>query len=112
MTSEYGSRDHTHRPHYHAIIFGVSSKFSALIEKAWSKGFVKVKPVNYKTCAYVAKYIMKGSSRHAEKQAFESGRGKKPNFFTMSRRPGIGINAVLKRISEFKARLYVSPPGS
>jgi hypothetical protein len=72
---EYGSEKNSHRPHYHAIIFGwtpgdkeyfFSNEFgdpvytSETISKLWKrKGFITVSPVNYRTCAYVARYTTK-----------------------------------------------------
>jgi hypothetical protein len=72
---EYGSEANSHRPHYHAIIFGwspgdkeyfFSNEYgdpvykSELVLKAWkNKGFITVSPVNYRTCAYVARYTTK-----------------------------------------------------
>lgn len=98
---EYGG--HTLRPHYHAIIYGLTlSDFpdlyvhgmnelnqlyfvSSLFTNIWSNGFTLLSDVSYKTCAYVARYNVK--------KAY--GDNIKPNdlaedsFVLMSRRPGI-----------------------
>lgn len=65
---EYGKT--TLRPHYHAILFGVSD--SRVIEKAWSKGFVKVLPVSVETFRYVTSYIDKGDSWSRQKLYYNS----------------------------------------
>lgn len=66
-TGEYGDR--TYRPHYHAIIMGISlaehhigQKGHCLkgpINDAWEKGFVNLGTVNAKSIRYVANYINK-----------------------------------------------------
>ena len=54
---EYGGQ--TFRPHYHAIVFGLSYSFEPVIAEAWKQGFVKVEEVNIRTCNYVAGYVQK-----------------------------------------------------
>lgn len=104
---EYGTQ--TFRPHYHLIIFGLDCQYefhskSALgdnyytspeIDKAWRDqygdpiGYHLIAPATWKTCAYVARYILK-------KQVGEDGRKEyrrlniEPPFTRMSRRPGVG----------------------
>lgn len=98
---EYGGR--TLRPHYHAIIFGLSlSDFpdlsvhgmnelnqlyfiSPLLTEIWSNGFTLLSDVSYKTCAYVARYNVKkayGDNVKPHELADDT-------FVLMSRRPGI-----------------------
>lgn len=55
---EYG--EHTHRAHYHAIVFGLSVlDASILMPDVWTKGFFKIMPVYYESCRYVCNYVMK-----------------------------------------------------
>lgn len=55
---EYGdSYEGTHRPHYHAILFG--SEDPEIINKTWTNGFVDVGDVTPRSCAYVAGYVSK-----------------------------------------------------
>ena len=97
---EYG--DHTFRPHYHAIIFGLkipdleyfgqSTGFPVYISKfisdVWSKGHVLIAPVSWSTCAYTARYVVKKANRYSkDSSAFDL---IEPEFCLMSRRPGIG----------------------
>ncbi|WGL31391.1 replication initiator protein [Dipodfec virus UOA04_Rod_1011] len=96
---EYGSKGF--RPHYHIIIFGwcpddlvyshsdnKKIKFyrSKIVADIWKKGFITVCPVVQKeVIPYVCKYLQKFNS-FPDKFT-------KP-FITMSRRPGIGYNAL------------------
>lgn len=106
---EYG--DQTKRPHYHAIVFGCNMpdlKFysedengilytSATLDAIWGKGECKIGEVNYKTCAYVARYVVKkvdGAKKDAGHYLTVDMDGvlseREPEFSRMSRRPGIG----------------------
>lgn len=85
---EYGEK--FGRPHYHAIIFGVSVSEKRIIEKVWPFGFVKLENVNQKTCRYVTKYITKaplGRSRYDKYMETRT-----PPFALQSR--GIGLRYV------------------
>lgn len=101
---EYGST--TDRPHYHAIIFGLSlDDFpdkvplkknelgelwynSPYFTEIWDQGYTVLSEVSWQTCAYVARYVQKkvyhGSSFLTD--LFDC----QPEFSLMSRRPGIG----------------------
>lgn len=99
---EYGSQ--TMRPHYHAIVFGLSIPDkvpyaksalgyqyynSALLDATWRQGYVVVGEATWDTCAYTARYILKkqtGKEAAAHYQVL----GIEPEFVRMSRRPGIG----------------------
>lgn len=101
MCGEYGS--HTIRPHYHAIIFGLHLDDlvpykqndrgdwlynSPWLESIWKKGFVVVGDVNYESCSYTARYVLKKANTDMT-SVFEAA-GIQPEFTLMSRRPGIG----------------------
>lgn len=102
-SGEYG--ENTHRPHYHAIIFGLGLEDfdlklhcmnelkqpvyeSKLLERIWSNGYVTICEVSWQTCAYVARYVMK--KVYAGDQAIIENLGIEKEFAVMSRRPGIG----------------------
>ncbi len=73
LAGEYGST--THRPHYHAIIYGIGiNSFpdvvyrgqnklghpfytSPTLERIWSNGFIVFSSVTWRTCNYVARYV-------------------------------------------------------
>lgn len=86
---EYGDR--FGRPHYHAIIYGVSPQETDLIQKHWQHGFVKLGTVTEDSCAYVCKYMTKKiKGREAVENWKEQNPGLEQEFVLMSRRPGIG----------------------
>lgn len=102
MCGEYG--DEGSRPHYHAIMYNLPLKeiifheynenHEALyrcpeLEKIWGKGLIVAANVNWNTCAYVARYITKKVGLPTEQQYYDC-LGVKPEFFRMSRKPGIG----------------------
>lgn len=85
-TGEYGTK--THRPHYHAILFGRDflERSSPIndslythpdVLNAWGHGLVSIAPVTVASIMYVAGYVNK---KIADKDTFN----------LMSRRPGIG----------------------
>lgn len=105
LAGEYGTR--THRPHYHAIIFGLApeeldpewavyggrsggekgmEKRSTPLSQTWSYGLVHVGEVTRDSIQYCAGYVTKKFTK--------KGDGYAPEFALMSRRPGIGARAV------------------
>lgn len=99
MCGEYG--DNLSRPHYHAILFGAQFEDkrkwkrtphgvlfkSAELEDIWGHGYCSLGPVNFTTCAYVSRYVMK--KVYGEK-ADEFYGGKVPEYIRMSLKPAIG----------------------
>lgn len=103
---EYGEKNF--RPHYHACIFnfdfddkvlwksnnGVKLYTSQNLDDLWSDpdtgrslGFTTVGDVTFESAAYVARYITKKINGDKAPEHYQ---GKKPEYITMSRRPGIG----------------------
>jgi len=78
---EYGS--HTQRPHYHAIIFTDEVLKPLDIQKSWSKGLIRMDPLNPARAAYTAKYHTKGLDNRPHPLSA-------PPFRLMSRMPGLG----------------------
>ena len=117
---EYGSENL--RPHYHAIIFGRDFSgdrvyyrgrpprqlfVSPTLSKAWGKGFVSIGDVTYQSAAYVARYALKkrtGDQAEAAYTRVDHETGEcwrvKPEYVTMSRRPGIGATWFEKYASD------------
>lgn len=106
---EYG--ENLSRPHYHSILFGHEfndKKYyrtvgenrlytSETLEKLWGHGFCVIGDACFDTAAYVARYILKkqtGPKSDTHYQYIDPITGKshalKPEYTTMSRRPGIG----------------------
>lgn len=107
---EYGEQ--FGRPHYHACIFGFDFPDKKLwkttdrgdrlyrsesLEELWPFGHSSIGEVNFQSAAYVARYIMKKvngdrAAEHYTRVDPETGEVThlKPEYTTMSRRPGIG----------------------
>lgn len=106
---EYGEQ--SQRPHYHACLFNFDFPdkilwkecndqklyTSAILSELWPFGLSSVGSVTFESAAYVARYIMKkvtGSRAEAHYEALDPRTGeyvqRKPEYTTMSRRPGIG----------------------
>lgn len=101
---EYGEK--LSRPHYHAIIFGhrfgdldpVRPRLfsSPTLESLWGHGFVTIGDVSIESAAYVARYVCKkitgpNACKHYETMDTTTGEVHqvRPEYVTMSRRPGI-----------------------
>jgi hypothetical protein len=115
MCGEYGE-DFTHRPHFHACLFGVDfsdKKYfgkspagakmftSAILDGLWKKGFCTVQDLTFDSAAYVARYVMKkvtGDRANAIQHDgcpghytdIDTGVIRTPEFNHMSLKPGIG----------------------
>lgn len=88
---EYG--DNTQRPHYHAIVYGLSMYDRELIEENWDKGFCKIGSVTIESCNYVSGYIQKKLDK-SDKDYFP----RNPEFQCMSR--GIGKDYLIEHFEE------------
>lgn len=99
---EYGPK--LLRPHYHALIFGYDFPDKKLfrtnglgqkvytskqLEKLWPYGFSTIGAVTEESAQYVARYTLKKVFGKKQKEHYGE---KKPEYVTMSRRPGIGRN--------------------
>lgn len=110
---EYGEKNG--RPHYHAVLlnfdfpdkqplqlldYGSETKKlykSDSLERLWSKGHTSIGSVTFQSAAYVARYVVKkitGAMADEHYQRIDYLTGEvvhlKPEYSTMSRRPGIG----------------------
>ncbi len=103
---EYG--DQNGRPHYHACIFGLDFTedkqpwknelyTSETLTQLWGMGHVVAGPLTFESAAYVARYVMKKITGPMAEKHYE---GRKPEYSTMSRRPGIGQTWFEKFCSE------------
>lgn len=123
FSGEYGTR--THRPHYHAILFNLGLEdfpdrrlhsynelhqplyYSPTLEKIWSKGFILMGDVTWKTCNYVARYVDKKSVREdipMTNGVFDW----EPEFSLSSRRPGIGMRKAEELLASGRSSFPVS----
>lgn len=97
---EYG--DTTHRPHYHACLFGLDFKDKVLysrsngndlfrsdtLDRLWGNGNCLIGAMSAESAAYVARYCLKKLS--VDFKHYFKDEGIEPEFLAMSRRPGIG----------------------
>lgn len=112
---EYG--DQTDRPHYHAIVYGLDfaedrkiwrrgdkpTWRSVELDELWGNGTCDIGVVTPTSAAYVARYVMKkmGGAKakdHYTRVNFDTGEEYqlKPEYATMSRRPGLGTGWISK----------------
>lgn len=106
-SGEYGEK--SGRPHYHAILFGLSD--DPAIRATWPYGFVRVDPLTPAAIAYVAGYTSKKVGwklERGERVDYSTGEVYEfcPPFVLMSRRPGIGGDARIYRDSWRKSAVY------
>ncbi|AXL15129.1 replication initiator protein [Microviridae sp.] len=91
LCGEYGEK--THRPHYHAVLFGTDLRGgeydidgrmygSPLLDTTWGHGFASVGTLTMSSACYVAGYVQKKLDDP-------------DTFTTMSRRPPIGYHWAL-----------------
>lgn len=127
MCGEYG--ENFGRPHFHACLFNFDFDDKKLwqktssgsliyrskkLEALWPFGFSSIGDVNFKSAAYVARYIMKkitgrGSATHYEWVDKETGEihSRSPEFNKMSLKPGIGARWIQKFMSDVYPHDYV-----
>lgn len=100
MCGEYGSHG-TRRPHYHAILFGLTLDDlqpwkreptyvlyrSKTVESAWQNGFCTVGEIEPSCINYVCRYNLK---KVTGAKADDWYQGRTPEFLRMSLKPGIG----------------------
>lgn len=102
---EYGEK--LQRPHHHVLLFGRDFHDKKLwtqhegnnqyrseeLEKLWTKGQSIIGNVTPQSASYVARYAVKKiTGKYAQPHYL----GRKPEYVTMSRRPGIGHDWIIK----------------
>lgn len=117
---EYGTD--FHRPHHHCIIFGYdfpdkelffkSSSGcrvyrSPLLEDLWEYGFSSIGDVTFESAAYVARYCLKKVTGDPDSVKEYYG-DRKPEFVTMSRRPGIAAGWLKKFEGDIYPKDYIT----
>lgn len=95
IAGEYGPQ--THRPHYHALFFGVSHLFAADFCSIWPNGFASAGyDTSQDAIQYVAGYVTKKIIIRDKNDP------RVPEFALMSRRPAIGSLALKFIVDVFK----------
>lgn len=122
MCGEYGSENG--RPHYHACLFGLDFHAdrqvlrktqrhtlwsSPTLDANWRLGHASIGSLTFQSAAYVARYVMKkvtgkAAADHYTQVDPNTGEcwDRKPEFVTMSRRPGLGTSW----FENFKSDVY------
>ncbi len=99
---EYGTK--TWRPHYHAIIFGVTPE---QVEKAWGRGYCHFGKVSGDSIAYTIKYICKESRVPQHEQD-----DRLPEFSLMLKRMGLNyLTPQMTRWDVENEASYIIVPG-
>jgi len=131
MAGEYGTNQETGglgRPHFHALLFGFefrdqwfyeeknNAKYwrSPALEQLWPFGFSTITDVNFKTAAYVARYVMKKITGDQAKDHYikiDKKTGEvfeiQPEYNAMSLKPGIAVDWYNKFSSDVFPHDYV-----
>lgn len=110
---EYGERNH--RPHYHALVFGLppTRAYGEEVEESWGKGFTRTEPITPARIAYVAGYVAKKVGWKLEKgERLDPETGElyeyQPPFVIMSRggRNGKGLASEARKKYWMSWRLH------
>lgn len=116
QVGEYGGN--FGRPHHHVLLFG--HRFtdlhpirrgkrplytSAQLERLWGHGFVTVGEVTQQSIRYCASYITKTLTGPEARRIYGD---RKPEYATMSRRPGIGTTFAVKWRTDFLPRGHMT----
>lgn len=95
---EYGEL--LNRPHHHILLFGLNfpdkllfrsgkeNKLysSATVSALWTYGFHSIGELTFDSACYCARYVLKKFTGDSKDEYYQ---GRKPEYITMSRRPGI-----------------------
>lgn len=118
---EYG--EETNRPHYHSILFNhdfTDKKYyktqngnklytSNSLDNLWEKGMCVIGDVSFESAGYVARYSLKKITGENANVHYQ---GRKPEFVTMSRKPGIGFKWIQKYVDDVYPNDHVIVRGS
>lgn len=113
---EYG--ENLGRPHHHACLFNFDlpdKKYwktkegnryytSEILNRIWGYGYCIIGEVTFESAAYVARYIEKKVNGENAEGYYD---GRKPEYSTMSRRPGIGKGWLQKYTNDIFPKDYV-----
>lgn len=94
------------RPHYHAIIFGLSLSTWEKLSPTWTYGRIYVGTVTYDSCRYTAKYLQK--VRSISDPLYQN---LNREFSLSSRRPGLGVNFSKKYLDNWLKIGYIVHKG-
>ena len=94
---EYGDR--TSRPHYHALLFGVSAlDWEANYADTWEKGFSAPRIPSIARLRYICKYVTKRMTGKDDERL----NGRMPEFARASRKPPLGKPGIDRMVLALK----------
>lgn len=122
---EYG--DKNHRPHYHAIVYGISPDSECFKNRKYDRknrgywcecagwydedrhpiGLAYVGEVTWQSCRYCARYCLKKQGGEKGKEHYKKLGVESPEFSLPPRRPGLGKDWCLKNASLLRHLGYV-----
>lgn len=105
LIGEYG--DKYQRPHYHAILFGVSPDYRRLAYDCWQKCEYErcsLDPFTVERAQYIAGYVTKKMTKKTDPRLG----GRHPEFARMSLKPGLGADAMLDVSSALLSNYHAS----
>ncbi len=106
------------RPHHHALLFGAafgdatfwrrSGIFNVYrsqeLEELWEKGHSEIGTVTFESAGYLARYTLNETQQI---------KGRKPEYLTMSKRPGIGKDWLKKYMADvYPSDEVITPSGN
>lgn len=108
---EYGSKGE--RPHYHILVYGLiipdlkvecrkkgyEHDSSEIIKRLWGNGIIDIGGVDYLSCQYVSRYIVK-KQLGKDSDAYYEKKGIDKEFIQMSLKPAIGLQYYLDHSDE------------
>lgn len=100
---EYG--DTYHRPHYHALVYGIDRNHIKIIEKSWQLGYVHIGNISRQSIQYVVGYISKKYYGKWNIDKYLS-KGLQPPFQLQSK--GLGFEYALDNFYQLNQNLYIN----
>jgi len=109
LSGEYGGK--SHRPHYHAIILGLTAEDDPMIENAWGKGYTHADNVDEASIKYTIGYVYKkyGSENSLRNKILYKSKGMQPPFQLQSN--GIGKRWCTDNAGYLKEKGYLTIQG-
>jgi len=99
IAGEYGKEIHTNRPHYHAVLYGLtmSKEDQRAVSDCWSNGYVQIKPLHESSMDYISKYVQKQVNGPLVKKLYGD---RQPPFRKCTR--GLGTQWALENAEQLK----------
>lgn len=90
-----------HRPHYHALIFGLPIEYRDLVERCWAHGHVHVQHLDEGSFTYVTDHMVGSMSQRDDPRL----QGREPEFVHWPRAPALGVPGALLIVDAMRSHL-------